>query len=129
MIEDDHNIRVIAEITLEAVGNWKVILCDSGAAGIEAALREKPDLILLDVMMPGMDGPTTLAKLKECMHPMPPVIFLTAKVQSTEIAHYQSLGATGVVKKPFDPVTLPDEIMAVLNGSQALSEGQKQAVC
>ncbi|MBC7997611.1 MAG: response regulator [Leptolyngbya sp.] len=129
MIEDDKNIRVIAEITLEAIGNWKVILCESGPAGIEAALREKPDLILLDVMMPGMDGPTTLTKLKECMDPMPPVIFLTAKVQSTEIAYYQSLGATGVVKKPFDPVTLPDEIMAVLNGSQASSESQEQAIC
>ncbi len=86
MIEDDANIRMIAEIALEGVGNWQVLLAESGEVGIETALAEKPDLILLDVMMPGMDGPTTLARLTELMDPLPPVIFMTAKVQSTEIA-------------------------------------------
>jgi two-component system, OmpR family, response regulator len=119
MVEDDANIRLIAEIALEGVGNWEVFLADGGQAGIETALREKPDLILLDVMMPGMDGPTTLARLKECMNPMPPVIFLTAKVQSAEIAQYEDLGAAGVIRKPFDPISLPDDIMAVLNGNKA----------
>ena len=129
MIEDDPNIRLIAEIALEGVGNWTVLLADCGEAGIEIALKEKPDLILLDVMMPGMDGPTTLARLKESMNPPPPVIFLTAKVQSTEVEHYLSLGAAGVIRKPFDPLTLPDEIMALLNGSEAPLDWQERAAC
>jgi two-component system, OmpR family, response regulator len=129
MIEDDANIRLIAEIALEGVGNWTVLLADCGETGIETALAEKPDLILLDVMMPGMDGPTTLARLKELMNPLPPVIFMTAKVQSTEIAYYQGLGAAGVIRKPFDPITLPDQIMALLDGPQAPMESQEIATC
>lgn len=129
MIEDDPNIRTIAEITLEGVGNWAVVMADCGQAGIEIALKEKPDLILLDVMMPGMDGPTTLQNLKESMNPMPPVIFLTAKVQSTEIDYYQSLGAAGVIRKPFDPITLPDEIVAILEATQAAETQAERAAC
>ncbi len=129
LVDDDANIRIIAEITLADIGNWQVVLADSGVSAIEAAKQEKPDLILLDVMMPGMDGPTTLEKLQECLDPMPPVIFLTAKVQSAEMLHYQSLGAAGVIRKPFDPVTLPDEIRALLEEAQMGSERQQSSVC
>ncbi len=129
LVDDDANIRIIAEIALADVGNWQVVLADSGASAIETAQREKPDLILLDVMMPGMDGPTTMVKLQECLDPMPPVIFLTAKVQSTEVEHYQSLGAAGVIRKPFDPITLPDEIRAVLDGNSTVPEWQQNSVC
>lgn len=129
LVDDDTNIRIIAEITLADIGNWQVVLADSGTSAIETAKRERPDLILLDVMMPGMDGPTTLEKLQECLDPMPPVIFLTAKVQSTEVEHYQSLGAAGVIRKPFDPVTLPDEIRALLDGTSVVPEWQESSVC
>lgn len=129
LVDDDPNIRIIAEITLTDIGNWEVVAASCGLDAIEKAQAEKPDLILLDVMMPGMDGPTTLSKLRECMNPMPPVIFLTAKVQSTEVALYQQLGAAGVIRKPFDPVTLPDEIMALVKRNALTDDRQKSPIC
>jgi two-component system OmpR family response regulator len=81
--------------------------CASGKEGLSAAMEFKPDLILLDVMMPFMDGPTTLAQLREKPRTATiPVIFMTARAQSREIEHYQALGAAGVIAKPFDPMTL-----------------------
>jgi len=115
MVDDDQNIRRICQVSLTNVGKWQVILAESGYDGLELARKEKPDLILLDVMMPGMDGPTTLLKLREdeqLMHI--PVILMTAKVQPQEVEQYTRLGATGVISKPFDPLTLPSEIKKLL---------------
>jgi CheY-like chemotaxis protein len=110
-VEDDADIRVIAEIALEVVGGFTLTSCASGREALEVAERAAPDLLLLDIMMPGMDGLSTL----EALRAQPatadvPVIFMTAKVQAAEIAHYKSLGALDVISKPFDPMVLPEQI-------------------
>jgi len=116
LVDDDQNIRFVAQMTLEGLTEWKIIPAESGKAAIETAPKEMPDLILLDVMMPEMDGPTTLKKLQEnpALRPIP-VIFMTAKIQTDELENYLKLGAAGVIGKPFDPMTLPDEIAKILN--------------
>lgn len=111
-VEDDNDIQTVARITLEAVGGFTVRICGSGREALGAIESGfAPDLILLDVMMPEMDGPTTLASLRKLAPTAAtPVIFMTAKAQGSEIAHYKSLGAIGVVAKPFDPMQLPHQV-------------------
>ena len=116
MVDDDADIRRIGHVSLAKVGKWEVALASSGTEAIDMALREQPDLILLDVMMPGLDGPSTLTKLKADPDTAGiPVIFMTAKVLTEEVEQYMALGAQGVVMKPFDPMTLPDQIRRILN--------------
>ncbi|HDZ58309.1 MAG TPA: response regulator [Pseudomonas xinjiangensis] len=113
-IEDDPSIREVARIALEVVGGFIVKSCSSGQEGLDALKQFTPDLILLDVMMPGMDGPQTLAHLRTLPETDNiPVVFMTAKVQPSEVAEYQRLGAAMVITKPFDPMTLPDQIRAI----------------
>ena len=108
MVEDEPHIRRIGELSLKGVGKWKVVLASSGAEGVEKAAAEQPDVILLDVMMPGMDGPTTLAELRaQPSTENIPVIFITAEVEKHEVERYLGLGAAGVISKPFDPMKLP----------------------
>jgi len=115
LVDDDPRIRKIAQISLEGVGGWQVSLVASGFEAIEVAQREKPDVILLDVMMPEMDGPTTLAKIREVEAIASiPVIFFTAKVQKQELDSYLALGAAGIISKPFDPMKLPSEITEIV---------------
>ncbi|MBD2020033.1 response regulator [Leptolyngbya sp. FACHB-36] len=107
-VEDDPDIQSIARIALVAVGKFTVEICSSGTTALETAPQFAPDLILLDVMMPGMDGPSTLKALRQ----LPeigniPIIFMTAKIQTHEVAYYKALGALNVIAKPFDPMTLP----------------------
>jgi CheY-like chemotaxis protein len=117
MVDDEPHVRRVAELSLSRVGGWAVTLATSGAEALMAAVESPPDLILLDVMMPGMDGPTTLGALQERTATAAiPVIFMTAKVQEHEIDRYLTLGAAGVVCKPFDPVKLPDQIRRILAG-------------
>lgn len=113
-VEDEADIRVIAEIALEVVGGFTLVSCASGPEAVAAASRAKPDLLLLDMMMPGMDGLTTLAALRaipETAHT--PVIFMTAKVQSSEIANFKAAGALDVISKPFDPMALAQQIRSI----------------
>lgn len=113
-IEDEPDIRLIAQLALETVGGLKVSLCASGSEGVQTARRERPDLVVLDVMMPGLDGPGTLQSLRE--HPETrdlPVVFMTAKVQPAEVAQLMALGALAVVAKPFDPMTLADQLRGI----------------
>lgn len=113
-VEDEPDIQAVARIALEMVGGFQVLICSSGAEALEKAGDFAPDLILLDVMMPGMDGPTTLQHLRA--NPATanvPVIFLTAKVQPPEIAHYQSLGALNVIAKPFDPMQISNQVLQI----------------
>jgi len=111
LVDDDQDLRRIGELSLKNVGRWEVILATSGPEALRLACQESPDVILLDVMMPGMDGPTTLSELQSnSITTNIPVIFLTAKVQTHEITDYVQLGALGVIIKPFDPMTLPQEI-------------------
>lgn len=116
-VDDEPDIREIAVVTLTALGGFTVETCGSGPAAIEKATSFAPDLILLDVMMPGMDGPATLEILRKSSETAGiPVIFMTAKVQSHEVRHYIELGAAGVITKPFDPMTLCDQIREIWRG-------------
>ncbi|MDH5445995.1 MAG: response regulator [Gammaproteobacteria bacterium] len=110
-VEDEMDIQAIAQIALENVGGFKLKICSSGQEAIDQGPDFNPDLILLDVMMPGMDGPTTLEELRKLPSlTNTPVMFMTAKVQPQEIAHFKSLGAIEVIAKPFDPMKLADTI-------------------
>jgi CheY-like chemotaxis protein len=113
-VEDDPDIQEVARLALEVVGGLEVVVASSGDEAIQRAQEAIPDLVLLDVMMPGMDGPTTMSALKKLdgMREVP-IIFVTAKVQSAEIEQYIALGAIGVIAKPFDPMTLADEARAL----------------
>lgn len=114
--EDEADIREVTELALEDEG-FELVPCASGQEALDKAAALTPGLILLDVMMPGMDGPTTLTKLRELPHLVStPVIFMTAKIQPAEVAQYKNLGALGVISKPFDPMTLADEIRNILDG-------------
>jgi CheY-like chemotaxis protein len=115
IIDDEDDIREVAGLSLETVAGWEVVLADSGAQGLARAAEHQPDAILLDVMMPGMDGPTTFRELRK--NPITshiPVILLTAKVQSSDQKRFADLGVEAVLFKPFDPLTLSDQISAVL---------------
>ncbi|HDP89358.1 MAG TPA: response regulator [Thioalkalivibrio sp.] len=106
-VEDEPDIQTIARIALETVGGFTVEICGSGAEAIECVDRFAPDLILLDVMMPDMDGPATLAALRSHSGAADiPVVFITANVQTPEVEAYRALGAAGVIAKPFDPMKL-----------------------
>ena len=118
LVDDEPDIRLVGQMSLARVGKWRVVLATGGAEAPEIAARERPDVILLDVMMPGVDGPTTFAKLRE--NPATaaiPVIFMTAKAQKSEIERYLGLGARGVISKPFDPIGLPAEVRRIVEGS------------
>lgn len=115
LVDDEPDIRTIAELSLSSVGGWKVISAASGAEALTKLGSERPDLVLLDVMMPDMDGPTVLQQLRERKDVGSlPVIFMTAKVQRREVDQYLALGACGVIGKPFDPMQLPDEIRRIV---------------
>ena len=115
IIDDEDDIREVAALSLEAVAGWDVITANSGARGIERAAADHPDAILLDVMMPQMDGPTTFRQMQ--LNPQTagiPVVLLTAKVQGVDQRMFASLGVAAVLFKPFDPLTLAAQISSVL---------------
>jgi len=119
VVDDEPHLRRIGEICLRSVGGMDVSLAASGAEALTVAATARPDVILLDVMMPGMDGPTTLAGLRGQPETADiPIIFLTAKVQAHEVERYFELGAAGVIGKPFDPMTLADEIRHICAGAR-----------
>jgi CheY-like chemotaxis protein len=110
-VDDDPDIRMILEFSLTALGAYLVCLCSSGQSALAEAPVFKPDLVLLDVMMPGLSGPQTLAALRTLVEmKRVPVVFLTAKAMPDEIAELLRHGAAGVIIKPFDPVKLPQEL-------------------
>lgn len=115
VIDDEDDIREVAQVSLEMVGGFEILTASSGQEGIETAIRERPDAILLDVMMPDMDGPTTFRRMKQREEADSiPVILLTAKVQAADRQQFHELGVAGFVAKPFDPMTLHEEISAIL---------------
>lgn len=119
IIDDEEDIREVAALSLETVAGWDVLVAGSGVAGIAKARESQPDAILLDVMMPGMDGPTTF----QALHAAPetahiPVILLTAKVQASDQKRFSDLGVAKVMFKPFDPLTLAHEIAKTLGWGQ-----------
>jgi DNA-binding response OmpR family regulator len=115
IIDDEDDIREVAQLTLEAIRGWQVLIAESGEEGLVIAEVEKPDAVLLDVMMPDMDGVTTFKKLKANNLTCDiPVIFLTAKVQPAEKRLFLELGVRGVIAKPFDPMALSDQVTEIL---------------
>jgi CheY-like chemotaxis protein len=110
-VEDDNDIREVVGMALGDVGGLEVCLCASGGEAVQKAEAFAPDLIVLDVMMPDMDGPATLSALRKLPSlGQVPVVFMTAKVQPSEVAEFLSLGAVDVVAKPFDPMTLAQSL-------------------
>lgn len=113
-VEDEPDIQTIARLALETLGGFTVEICSSGNEALEKIAVFQPQLILLDVMMPGMDGPTTLGKLRELpQFSATPVIFMTAKVQPSEVAGYKEIGAADVIPKPFDPMMLSGQVQEI----------------
>lgn len=113
VIDDENDIQEVARLSLQLTENWTVFSANSGAAGTLLALAEGPDAILLDVMMPDMDGPSTLRVLQRQSITIP-VIFLTAKVQPSDRQKFMQLGVRGIISKPFDPLTLGQQIREML---------------
>jgi len=116
-VDDEPDIREVVQMSLSLVEGLDVHVCESGDRALQVLPQLRPDLLLLDVMMPGMDGPSTLQKLRT----MPglekiPVVFMTAKAMPQEVARFRELGAVSVIAKPFDPIQLGNQVIAVWEG-------------
>lgn len=115
LVDDDPGIREVARLSLELTMGWRVLTAASGSEAVRLAREEEISAILLDVMMPDMDGAETFARLRECKESRAiPVVLLTAKTQKADLASYTEMGVAGTVHKPFDPLTLGREIADVL---------------
>ncbi|MDH4176270.1 MAG: response regulator [Thermoleophilia bacterium] len=118
IVDDEDDIREVAQMSLELVGGWEATTAGSGDECVARAAGDAPDVILLDVMMPGLSGPETLARLRDGRDTVGiPVIFLTAKAQSSETRLLSELDVAGVIAKPFDPMTLHEDVSAILGWS------------
>jgi CheY-like chemotaxis protein len=116
IIDDEDDIRSVAALSLGILGGLEVVEADSGSDGVNKAAVEKPDVILLDMMMPGMDGPATLAALKSNNDTKEiPVIFLTARAMNNEVERLKQMGARGILTKPFDPTSLATQVRSILD--------------
>jgi two-component system, OmpR family, response regulator len=117
LVDDEPDIRRIAHLSLHRVGKLQVVMATSGAEALELAPRELPDVVLLDVMMPELDGPSTFQRLRALPATAGiPVIFMTAKAQKHEVEAFRALGAAGVIPKPFDPMTLAADVRRIVAG-------------
>ena len=115
VVDDDAGIREVTQLSLEMVGGHEVLTAACGRDALLQAERERPDAILLDVMMPGLDGPATFARLQADPSTCDiPVILLTAKLNATDRARFAALGVSAVLSKPFDPMRLPGEVAEIL---------------
>lgn len=117
LVDDDDSVRTVAAMALQMLGGYRVLALDSGQAAVREAAGFAPDVLVLDMSMPGMSGPETLEALR-AQAPLRsvPAIFLTARTQAHEVAHLRSLGAAEVVAKPFDPAQLCERVRCVLAG-------------
>ncbi len=115
VVDDEDAIREVAALSLQAVGGYDVLTAESGNDCVRQAVEQRPDAILLDVMMPGMDGPATFATLQSDAATRDiPVILLTAKVQAADHRQFAELGVAAVLSKPFDPMALPGQVATIL---------------
>ena len=119
LVEDDEDIRAIAKLALEMSGDLQVLCCSSGVDAVRSASNLNVDLIIMDVMMPEMDGPEALSMLRqhEALRDTP-CIFLTARTQKNEIKKYMNLSIISIISKPFDPMTLADEVRKAWDACQ-----------
>lgn len=114
-VDDEPHIREIACLSLQLDPELEVRDCSNGMDALEVARTWQPHLILLDVMMPGMDGPTTFEKIRESADTAAiPIVFITARTQERDVARLRALGAAGVIEKPFDPMTLASNVRSFL---------------
>ena len=117
--EDEADIQLVASLALETVGGFTLKTCNSGLEATTAIIDFQPQLLLFDVMMPNMDGPTALKKIRELPeYKNTPAIFMTAKVQENEVQTYLDMGAVAVIAKPFDPMTLASQIQEIWQRSE-----------
>jgi CheY-like chemotaxis protein len=115
LVDDEVDIRTIGEICLSRVGGWTTVLAAGGAEAVALALDEQPDVILLDVMMPEVDGPETLRRLRADPRTAHiPIVFLTARVQRGDLRSYTAMGAVGAIAKPFDPMRLAADVQRLV---------------
>ena len=122
-IEDEPDIQTVAQLALENVGGFTLEVCGSGQSALDVAESFAPDLILSDVMMPGMDGPETIQELRKIPSLSKiPVMFMTAKVQSEEIKELLSYGALGVIPKPFDPMNLATKVLELWESNHTIGD-------
>jgi len=133
-VDDDPDICEIVKTTLCMMADLRVDTAPSGERAIELALEVAPDLVLMDIMMPGLDGPSTLSRMRgyAALEHIP-VIFMTAKLLPAEVAHFLRLGAIGVIGKPFDPLTLCDELFSLwskagLERAEASARGESASL-
>jgi CheY-like chemotaxis protein len=116
IIDDEDDIREVAALSLEATAGWQIFTAESGALGIKVAIAEQPDAILMDVMMPEVDGPSTFREMQQIPSIAHiPVVLLTAKVQGVDKRRFAGLGVAAVLFKPFDPLTLAEQIAEALH--------------
>lgn len=116
-VEDDDDIRRIVRLSLEKIGKMTVDLVADPALAIDSMIAFRPDLVMLDWMMPGMDGPALLRKMREVPETRAlPVVFVTAKASQRDLAELHALGAAGTISKPFAPKDLPEQLRAIWNG-------------
>jgi two-component system OmpR family response regulator len=124
LVDDDDDVRLIAQMALRDVGGWPTIAVSSGRLAVALAPTERPDVILLDVMMPDLDGPSVLRQMR--MDPVTatiPVIFMTAKARPSEAERFIAVGAAGVITKPFDPMTLAAQVREIVRQYHATRAG------
>ncbi|MGB8691674.1 MAG: response regulator [Microcoleus sp.] len=115
VIDDATDIREVAQISLQVVGGWEVLTASSGQEGVAKAIAEQPDAILLDVMMPDQDGPTTFKQLQANIATQHiPVILLTAKTLASDRQMFADLGVVSVIAKPFEPMYLAGQVAQIL---------------
>jgi CheY-like chemotaxis protein len=121
IVDDEDAIREIASISMTAVGGYDVVTASTGLEALDKVMTEKPDAVLLDVMMPELDGPSTVVRMQAQPKTSDvPVILLTAKVQPSERARFSALpGVAGVISKPFDPMQLPRQVAALLGWTES----------
>lgn len=123
LVDDDDDVRLISQMALRDVGGWPTIAVASGRLAVALAPTERPDVILLDVMMPDLDGLSTLALLRaDPATARIPVIFMTAKARPSETERFLAAGAAGVITKPFDPMTLAQRVRAIVIGHLAAAQ-------
>jgi CheY-like chemotaxis protein len=116
IIDDEETIQTVVQFGIKMAAGWEVMTAGSGALGIETAQAEQPDVILLDVMMPEMDGIATFRVLQSRIETEQiPVILLTAKAQTSETRQFNELGVSGVITKPFNSLNLPEQISRILH--------------
>lgn len=120
LVDDDDDLRTVAALCLSRIGGWETLIAPDGATALQLAVASMPDVVLLDVMMPGMDGFAVLAKLREDRRTARiPVVFLTAAIQRGQVGDYVARGAVGAIVKPFDPLRLPAEVTRLVSRAGA----------